>query len=299
MKHRTLYIIAALLAVLTSCGGKKSSSSDEQRPLLTVSVEPLRFFAEAVGGDKFRVTSLVPEGSSPETYDPTPQQLIALGKSRAFLRVGYIGYELVWADKLRQNAPGVEFFDMSEGIDLIREEEHDDHSHEGHTHAAGVEPHIWASVQNARVIANNVYRSLCAISPADKEYFRHRLDSLEQEINKVDEAVKAYLSDGQSTFLIYHPALSYFARDYRLQQVSIEKGGKEPSPAYLRQLIELCRDKGVKVVFIQKEFDVRNAEVIAKELGVQVVTIHPLSSRWADEMLRIARALSGGNRSNS
>lgn len=295
MKHRTLYIITILLAVLTSCGGKKSSSSGEQRPLLTVSVEPLRFFAEAVGGDKFQVTSLVPEGSSPETYDPTPQQLIALGKSRAFLRVGYIGYELVWADKLRQNAPGVEFFDMSEGIDLIREEEHDDHSHEGHTHAAGVEPHIWASVQNARVIANNVYRSLCAIAPADKEYFRHRLDSLEQEINKVDEAVKAFLANGQSTFLIYHPALSYFARDYRLQQVSIEKGGKEPSPAYLRQLIELCRAKGVKVVFIQKEFDVRNAEVIAKELGVQVVTIHPLSSKWPDEMLRIARALSGDN----
>ena len=239
--------IIALLLTFSSCGSKKQN--EEQRATLTVSIEPLRFFAEAIAGDKFSVTSLVPEGSSPETYDPTPQQLIALGKSTAFLRIGYIGYEQVWADKLQQNAPNVKFFDMSEGIDLIKE---DDTEHHGHVHAGGVEPHIWNSVRNADIIADNVYRALCNV------------DSEHQ---------------------------AYFARDYGLQQICIEKGGKEPSPAHVQELIKQCRNERVKVIFIQKEFDVRNAEMIAKELGLKVVSINPLSYHWDKEMINIAEAL--------
>lgn len=93
-------------------------------------------------------------------------------------------------------------------------------------------------------------------------------------------------------FLIYHPALSYFARDYGLTQISIEEGGKEPSPAQLKALINRCREQHVQVVFVQKEFDTRNAEMIAQELDVPIVTINPLSYRWEEEMLHVARALS-------
>lgn len=47
---------------------------------------------------------MVPKGSSPETYDPTPQQLVNLDKSIAYLRIGYIGFEQAWMDKLTTNA---------------------------------------------------------------------------------------------------------------------------------------------------------------------------------------------------
>lgn len=56
---------------------------------------------------------------SPETYDPTPQQLIDLAQSKAYFRIGYIGFEQTWTDKLTDNAPHLQFFDMSEGIGLI------------------------------------------------------------------------------------------------------------------------------------------------------------------------------------
>ena len=279
--------IIALLFVLLSCEGRKQS--EEQRPVITVSIEPLRFFTEAIAGDKFSVTSLVPEGSSPETYDPTPQQLIALGKSLAFLRIGYIGYEQVWADKLQQNAPNVKFFDMSDGISLIHEDE--DAEHDGHAHRGGVEPHIWNSVNNAEIIADNVYRALCSVDSVHQAYFAQRLDSLKQIIHRTDEKIKAYLLDRECAFLIYHPALSYFAHDYGLRQICIEKGGKEPSPAHVQELIGQCRKENVKVIFIQKEFDVRNAEMIAQELGLKVVSINPLSYHWDKEMINVAEAL--------
>lgn len=291
IKARILFVFSVLCLAFASCSDKGRQA--DQRPLLTVSIEPLRYFAQAVGGDRFKVVSMVPEGTSPETYDPTPQQLMALGKSRAFLRIGYVGYERVWTEKLQQNAPGVKFFDMSEDIDLIYEG--GEAGSDGHEHADGVEPHVWCSVKNANIIADNVYKALCTVNPLAKEYFKSRLDSLKQEISGVDEQVKAYLEGCQPTFLIYHPALSYFAREYGLHQISIEKGGKEPSPAYLQQLMADCKKERVKTIFIQKEFDRRNAEIIAKELGVKVTTIHPLSPDWAGEMVRTAKALSDKN----
>lgn len=75
--------------------------------------------------------------------------------------------------------------------------------------------------------------------------------------------------------MIYHPALSYFARDYGLHQISIEEGGKEPSPAHLKELIDLCKAEDVRVIFVQPEFDKRNAETIAQQTGTKVVPINP------------------------
>ena len=92
-------------------------------------------------------------------------------------------------------------------------------------------------------------------------------------------------------FMIYHPALSYFARDYGLHQIPIEAGGKEPSPAHLKALIDTCSSENVHVIFVQPEFDRRNAELIAQQTGTRVVDINPLSYDWETEMLNIAQAL--------
>ena len=91
--------------------------------------------------------------------------------------------------------------------------------------------------------------------------------------------------------MIYHPALSYFARDYGLHQIAIEEGGKEPSPAQLKELIDLCRQEEVHIIFIQPEFDKRNAEIIAKQTNTKVVPINPLAFNWEEEILNTAKAL--------
>lgn len=79
--------------------------------------------------------------------------------------------------------------------------------------------------------------------------------------------------------MIYHPALSYFARDYGLHQIPIEAGGKEPSPAHLKALIDTCSSENVHVIFVQPEFDRRNAELIAQQTGTRVVDINPFILR--------------------
>ena len=80
---RTLFLLGACL-LMAACTGRSSQASngDETKPVITVTLEPQRYFTEAIAGDKFKVVSMVPKGSSPETYDPIPQQLVSLGDNR-------------------------------------------------------------------------------------------------------------------------------------------------------------------------------------------------------------------------
>lgn len=293
MKHIPLLLIIVLLA---SCNmGKSGKSQDNEKPVIVVTIEPQRYFTEAIAGDKFDVISIVPKGSSPETYDPTPQQLVSLGDSKAYLRIGYIGFEQVWMDRLIDNTPHIQIFDTSKDIDLILGEVH---NHGDHQHAGGVEPHIWNSTNNALIIARNTYKALCQLDKENEAYYLNRYDSLCQRIMHTDSIIRKTLQQPGTaqSFMIYHPALSYFARDYGLQQISIEEGGKEPSPAHLKDLVDLCRQEDVRIIFIQPEFDRRNAEIIARETGTDIVPINPLSYDWEAEMLAVAQTLTDHNK---
>ena len=294
---RTLLLLSSCLLVAACIGrASKSNNGDEEKPVITVTLEPQRYFTEAIAGDKFKVVSMVPKGSSPETYDPVPQQLVSLGDSKAYFRIGYIGFEQTWMERLMNNTPHIQVFDTSKGIDLILNNGDHDHGHghgphDGHTHA--VEPHVWNSTANALIIAGNTYKALSQLDKANDAYYMARYDSLCQRIQHTDSLIRQQLSapEAAKAFMIYHPALSYFARDYGLHQISIEEGGKEPSPAHLKELIDLCQTEDVRVIFVQPEFDKRNAETIAQQTGTKVVPINPLSYDWEEEMLNVAKAL--------
>ena len=276
------YLMAMLLCML-AC---KPMTQKSGKPVLTVTIEPLRYFTEVIAGDRYEVVSMVPKGVSPETYDPTPQQMLDLNRSEAYFRIGHIGFEKAWMDKLMANVPKLKIFDTSEGVNLIHGDAH------GNGHHHGVEPHIWNSVENAEVIADNICTALCELDEENQVLYRNRLDSLKLKIAETDSLVRDFLSrNADSAFLIYHPALSYYAREYGLHQICIEDGGKEPSPAHLKKLMETCKEYGVNVLFLQKEFSMDNALLIANELGLRIVPINPLSYQWQNEMLKVARNL--------
>ncbi len=263
---KQIYYLIAIIC-LTACGHAPQSA---QTPTLTVTLEPLRYFTEAIAGEHFQVVSMVPKGSSPETYDPTPQQLVSLSQSRAYLRIGYIGFEQTWMERLSANAPHMKVFDTSRGIELIHAE---GHTHGDHHHAGGVEPHVWNSTKNATIIADNIYKALCELDAEHQNEYKARLDSLNQVIQHTDQTIREQLQGTTPTFLIYHPALSYYARDYGLKQISMEEEGKEPSPAQLKKLIDTCRKENIHVIFVQQEFDTRNARLLADELNIRIVPL--------------------------
>lgn len=304
MKLKYLFLLA-VLPLFAGCNSKKANDvgSSKGKPVITVTIEPLRYFTEAIAGNKFTVISMVPKGVSPETYDPTPQQLLDLSRSKAYFRIGYIGFEQAWMNKLTDNAPHLQVFDTSKGVGLIYDNSHV-HPHDNatdfdgskendeHNHL-GVEPHIWTSTRNAQIIAGNILSALSTIDKENENYYLKRYQILSGQIRQTDSILSRIFSekDTDKTFLIYHPALTYFARDYGLHQISIEAGGKEPSPAHLKELMQTCKKEKVQIIFVQPEFDRRNAELIARQTGAKVIPINPLSYDWEREMLNIGKAL--------
>lgn len=295
-----------------------------------MTIEPQRYFAEQLVDSLFRVQTVVPTGTSPETYDPSPAQMANLSKSAAYFTIGHIGFETQWLEKIKMNNPQLPIYDTSLGIDLIEtgneadsdhrhneacceEEEHDhkpgeaccDHKHDdeaahehgeqcshGHHHGP-VDPHIWSSPKQARIIVRNMSKALIAIDPDNEATYKNNLARLEKEIAATDSILTELFANASSkAFIIYHPALTYLARDYGLTQYPLELDGKEPSPSQMQFLSAIARQTGIRVVFIQEEFDQKNAETIAKEIGAKLVTIDPLAYNWSEELIRIAKAIS-------
>lgn len=200
MKKIYLLLLIAILGTSCKPRGSQGQSGSDGKPVITVTIEPLRYFTEAIAGDRFTVTSMVPKGTSPETYDPSPQQLVDLARSKAYFRIGYIGFEQSWVDRLTDNAPHLQFFDTSRGIDLIYDDTHHHHetdgkeASDGHSHAGGVEPHVWNSTTNAQIIAGNILNALCTIDKANETIYVERYNALCKQIAHTDSLIRRELS---------------------------------------------------------------------------------------------------------
>lgn len=285
-------LLSLLLFFVLGCNSVKDDT-----PAISVTIEPQRFFVEKITGNNFKVNTIVPPGTSPESYDPTPSQMVALGKSLLYFKVGYLGFENAWGKTLEENNTNVKVVNTSNEIVLIEGDEHiveigEHQHHDGHDHQ-GVDPHIWSSPKSALIMAENILNALVEIDVENQKVYRDNFTTLRAEIIEVDKKITSLLENAPvKSFIIYHPALGYFARDYNLTQYSIEFEGKNPSPQQLKQMIDFAKKQGIKTIFVQKGFDMKNAESLAKEVGASIHSIDPLSYDWSDEMINIAQILS-------
>lgn len=284
----SLTLLLSLLFVHFSCNSNRT-----HKKTIAVTILPQKYFAERMVGDKFDVFCVVPSGSSPESYDPSASLVLQLGKSDAYMKIGTLGFELAWMDKIKHNNPNMKIFDLSENISpmigthtCIHEGE-EEHSHKVKT----VDPHYWSSPKEVKVMLNNMYNAFAELDPDNKSFYKENLDSLLNEVDDVNTEILSIMqSHNKKAFLIYHPSLNYFARDYGLKQLSIEEDGKEPTPAHLKSIIDSARAYQTNVIFVQREFDTNNAAVVANETKSMIIEIDPLNYNWKHEMIRIANA---------
>lgn len=286
MKLNKLVIL--LVVVLSSCS--TLTKDEENIDNIMVSVLPQKYFVEQIAGDRFNISVMIPPGASPVTYEPTPKQMKELTKSFAYFRIGHIEFEKSWMNKLIDINPKMNVVDISTNADLIKPEvEHDhDHAHEGHHHH-GVDPHIWTSPKEVKKQAEIIFNFLIKSKPDYKNEFLGNYEEFKQELDSLDIYLIKTLNPYKGRkFLIFHPALSYIARDYGLEQISIEIDGKEPTPANIQHIIDVAKEENIKIVFVQSQFSTHNAEVIANEINGRVVQIDPLDQNWIESTRYIA-----------
>ncbi|MDR1810160.1 MAG: zinc ABC transporter substrate-binding protein [Prevotella sp.] len=284
--HGILFALAAAGAF--SCNRPTTGTAEK---ILSVSIEPQRYFLETIVGDKFQVNSVIAPGANPESFDPAPAQMLALSKSSAYFKIGRLNFENAWLNKLKENEPTLKIVDCSEGLRAVLKP-----AANAHSDHAGDDPHIWSSPRTALVIAQNMYGAVVAIDPENKAFYEQNMQRLLSEFTRTDSIIRSYLDDAPcKSFYIYHAALGYFADEYGLTQRCIEQDGKSPTPAQLKQSIDLARQENIRVVFIQAEYDRKNAETLADEIGAKVVPIDLLSYRWSDELIKIAQSIAAAN----
>lgn len=291
--NRLINLTLIIFIIFVGCKPPRADKPDT----LSVTIDPQKYFLERIVKDKFTVNCVVPAGSNPESFDITPSQMMILDKSSIYFKVGYLGIENTLVDKISQNNKEMELIDCSEGITVIEDHSCSDHGHDHshHGHALG-DPHIWSSPATAKKMADNMYKAVIEKDSSNTDFYTANYNELISEFNKTDSIIKSYIEKAPSkSFIIYHPALSYFAEEYGLTQLSIEYEGKNPSPSQLKELIDKAKKEGIKTVFIQQEFDTKNAETVANAIGGKAVLINLLSYYWSEEMIKIARAIAQEN----
>lgn len=281
-----LLVLSVLL--LPSC----SQSKKNEKPIIAVSTAPQRFLIEKIAGqDLFDIVVVMPSGDNPETFEPSPVGRINVENSDIYFSTGLLPFEKKLTQTISDKNKTV---NTSEGIELI----YGTHSHvhkDGKTvtHATA-DPHVSLSVRNSATMAKNIAKSLIDTYPEHADLFSSNLGAYLVHLDSLDNNFKERISaSGARAFLIWHPSLTYFARDYGLEQIAASSETKELSVASLKRIIDNAKEHGVTLMFFQREFDSRQAEVLSDETGTKLIPISPMAYDWEKELSDIVNTLAG------
>lgn len=176
------------------------------------------------------------------------------------------------------------------------EDGHDCAEHEGHAHASGsgetLDPHIWLDPALVKIQARNIADALKAHDPANADFYESNYAGLLLRVDQVDAQVREKLQGLEGiTFMTFHPAWGYYAKAFGMHQLTVEAGGREPSPAQLKDLMEQAKAANVKAIFVQPQFDQKHARTIAKALKIKLLIADPLELDWSMCLLQQANRL--------
>lgn len=270
---------------------KEASQPKEEltRPLL-VTVPPYLFLIGELVGDGLPVELVLPAGASPHTYEPTARQVDRLSRGRIWFTLGEPFEERAFR-AMQAFSPDLERFDLRQGVDLI--EDSHCHSHAGQAHSCA-DLHYWLSPKELNRQLSLLVPFLISHYPSLRSRIEQNGQRLQLELKQLDEQLASLLSQTDHPsrlMLVAHPAFGYFARDYGLEQLSIEQEGKEPSVRQLTQLLERAKAASTHKVFVLPQYPKKAAELIASQLGAELVQVDPYAKDYFGMMRQLGKEL--------
>jgi len=255
-----------MLCLVAGCTGPQAPASGKVR--VAVSIPPLADFVRQVGGERVEVVTLVPPGASVHTYEPSPRQIEFVARAEMLVLNG-LGLEF-WADKVVKGSgnPKLLVVDTSVGVETLAGDEDE----------GGVNPHIWLDPVRAMVQVANIRDGLIKVDPGNSEFYRGNAGRYIQQLGALDKEIAARTQAwAHKEFISFHSAWVYFAQRYGLQQVAVleEFPGKEPSPEYLAQVVNLARRIEARAIFAEPQLSPKLAQTVASESGKAVLLLDP------------------------
>jgi len=285
LNSKKLAVITALLlimvVVLVGCNAGKETAQPvtdnkkNDKLIVFVSILPQADFVRQLGGERVEVSVMMPPGANEHNYEPDTGQLKALSQANLYVKVGHLPFEDAWMERFVSTNRDMLVVDSSQSIEMI---EHN--------------PHIWLSPRLVKAQAETISAALVQLDPENQDYYLQQKQVFLKELDKLDQEITATLSGVKGkSFLVYHPAWGYFARDYGLQEVAIEEHGKEPGAREMSRIIDYAKKNQIKTIFDSSQHSTHSADAIAAELGARVVLLDPLAADYMDNIRKVAKTM--------
>ncbi|MBN4066857.1 zinc ABC transporter substrate-binding protein [Simkania negevensis] len=289
VRHKFLFVLLMPLLAFTGCTNSKEQTVSLAHPpslKVLVTIEPYRYLVDRLAEGRVEVVVLVPPGGNPHAYELTPREASRVESANIWFFLGD-QTERSLLEMMESKKNPVQMVDLREALPLIEGA----HCHTGHCHE-GADPHIWLSPKLLKIQAGTIAAALQKQDPESAGYYQDNLTTLLADLDKIDAKLEDLLVKAvHKTFIISHPSLGYFCRDYGCEQLPLEQEGKEPTIKYQTAIIMKARERGVCVVFAQEQFHKKPAELIAKHLHARLTVLDPYSYHFLQELELVAAVL--------
>lgn len=281
IKILTLFLAAVLCFSFSGCGKNAEKEKESGKKIIAVSIVPEATFVEKVCGDNFEIVTMIPPGASPETYEPTPQEMQRLEQAEVYFSIGVPAEE-------NSILPSV-----SADTEIISLHTMVGRSHKELKIGEERDPHIWLSPKRAMAMVAIIGEVLSEKDPQNKEKYAENVTNYISELEALDEKVRSIF--GEKTggkFIAFHPAFGYFADDYGLTMYALEEHGKEATAKRLADMADLAKKENIKTVFYQAENAGKQAEAFAEEIGGKAISLEPLAADYINNIRKMAKSIS-------
>lgn len=261
--------------------------------IVLVSIAPYKTFVQEIAGDTVEVKVVVPTGASSHTFEPTSKQMLAMSHADIWFRIGE-GFEKRLLQVVKTYNPQIKVVDLRENTNMICSHHH--HHHDGHRCSEDFrDVHTWLSPREVKKQAVDIASALKLQYPNHADLYDQNLKKFITNLDSLDKELTATLSKHKGAyFLVSHPAYAYFARDYGLNQLSVEFEGRDPTPQQLTNLLKQAKELHICTIFIQPQHSSKGAKLVANQIGAKTVSLDPYSEDYFVNMKTLAASFGCG-----
>ena len=300
---RPLFRILFILTILLSVQLPFTAEAAQGPLAVTVSIPPLKYFVEQIGGGNVDVTVMAAKGQDPHTYEPTASQMKGISGSELYFAIG-VPFETQWLPKFRSMNPSLRVIslDVVDRIkgkpdlalrDTLPGKGRQQHNHGHYHHSLETDdPHVWMSPMNMRHAIPVIAEALGEKRPDLKESFSKRAEALQGDIVGLEAHIRELFAPlSRRTFLTFHQSWAYYAHDFTLREVSVELDGRQPGPKSMAMLMHFAKDNNITVIVADVMTSRSAVDAIARNINATVVIASPLEENWPDALMDFSQKL--------
>jgi zinc transport system substrate-binding protein len=284
MHSKKMFLLLLLvLSFILSCQQAKESNKEDNKLKVIATIFPVYDFARNIGGDKIKITMLLPPGTDAHHYELRPEDIVKVTKADIFLFTNFEleqwAYKIINAADKNTNMLAIETGNGAFLMPLGKEDEEENKEEHGNheEHISGFDPHIWLDMDNAQKMVDNITDAFIKKDPKNSDYYKKNADDYKLKLMALDRQFREGLTGCKTKTILHagHWAFAYMAKKYNLQYVAAYNvfADAEPSPEQIFNLIEQIKKEKIPYIYYEAMMNPRLAQTIAKETGVGLLKL--------------------------